>query len=151
MKSLTFLGLVVLLAVAGCSSDGGDDGSPRPLPSADQTTDLTVVVSDGKGNQETFTVTCDPAGGSHPRPESACEFLELAAKWGEDPFAPVPDDAVCTQIYGGPETATVTGVWLGRDIDASFSRDNGCEIDRWDNAVALLALSGGDDPGGIAP
>jgi hypothetical protein len=151
MKSVTVLGLVVLLVVAGCSSDGGDDEAPRPLPSADQQTELTVVVSDGEGNDETFTVTCDPADGTHPRPESACEFLELAAKWGEDPFAPVPEDAVCTQIYGGPETATVTGVWLGREIDATFSRENGCEIDRWNNAVALLALAGEQDSGGIQP
>ena len=151
MKTVTVLGLVLLLAVAGCSSDGGDDETPRPLPSADQKTELTVVVSDGEGNDETFTIKCDPADGTHPRPESACEFLELAAKWGEDPFAPVPEDAVCTQTYGGPETATVTGVWLGRDIDATFSRENGCEIDRWDNAVVLLAFRGDQDPGGIQP
>jgi len=104
MKSVTVLGLVLLLAVAGCSSNGGDDETPRPLPSADQKTELTVVVSDGEGNDETFTIKCDPADGTHPRPESACEFLELAAKWGEDPFAPVPEDAVCTQIYGAGTT-----------------------------------------------
>ena len=155
MRSLALVGVVLLMTVAGCSGDSNGDNveSPQPLPSADQTTDLTVVVSNGDGNEETFTVTCDPADGTHPRPESACEFLKLAAEWGEDPFAPVPDDAVCSQQYGGDQTAAVTGVWLGRDIDASFSRQNGCEINRWDNAITLLVVKGDEGPGtgGIQP
>ena len=51
---------------------------------------------------------------------------------------PVPADQMCTQIYGGPETATVRGTWQGERVDASFSRQNGCEIARWDAAAGLL-------------
>ena len=80
------------------------------------------------------------------------DFLELAAESGEDPFEMVPADAVCSSIYGGPETATVQGEWRGQPVDAIFSRDNGCEIARWDNAVALLAFQGQDAGlGGIQP
>jgi len=35
-------------------------------------------------------------------------------------------------IYGGPQTATIVGVLDGTRIDAAFSRQNGCEIARWD-------------------
>ena len=141
--------VLIGLVLSGCTSDSDD--SPDELPSADLTTQLTVVVDDGDAKQE-FDVTCDPAGGSHPRPESACEFLELAAESGADPFEMVPADAVCSSIYGGPETATVEGEWRGQPVDAIFSRDNGCEIARWDNAVALLAFQGEDATlGGIQP
>ena len=145
MLSAAFIGLLL----SGCSS-GSDDASVE-LPSADLTTELTVLIDDGDAKQE-LTVTCDPAGGTHPRPESACEFLDLAAESGADPFAQVPPDAICSSIYAGPEAATVVGEWRGNPVDAIFSRDNGCEIARWDNAVALLAYRGGDSaPGGIEP
>lgn len=38
----------------------------------------------------------------------------------------------CTEIYGGPPTATITRVVEGGEVDASFNRSGGCEIDRWD-------------------
>ena len=52
----------------------------------------------------------------------------------------MPQEAVCTQIYGGDETATVTGVVRGQQVDASFNRTNGCEIARWEALAPLLAL-----------
>ena len=135
------LGLAALLLITGCSrepaaeSDGGGSG---PAASGEGTS-LSVDVSDGK-HSVSFTVTCDPAGGTHPHPQSACDFLALAHKWGQDPFAPVPADQACAQVYGGPLTATVTGTWLGKPVDATFSRTDSCQTDRWNNAVALLAV-----------
>jgi hypothetical protein len=81
-------------------------------------------------------LTCDPAGGTHPRPVEACRLLT------SDPEAlePVPADAVCTMIFGGPEEATVVGVVNRQEVDAAFSRSNGCELDRWDRMAALLQL-----------
>ena len=52
-----------------------------------------------------------PPGGDHPRAEAACRALETAPR---DPFAPVAKDTLCTQMYGGPQTATITGMWRGR-------------------------------------
>jgi hypothetical protein len=43
-------------------------------------------------------------------------------------------------IYGGPEEATVVGVVNGEEVDAAFSRSNGCELDRWDRMATLLQL-----------
>jgi hypothetical protein len=53
------------------------------------------------------------------------------------PFAPTPAQTACTQIYGGPQEAFVSGRFRGRLIHSSFNRRNGCEIDRW-NRVAFL-------------
>lgn len=55
---------------------------------------------------------------------------------------PVPDDQACTMIYGGPQTATITGTLNGEDVDSSFSRTNGCEIARWDALVKVLKPMG---------
>jgi hypothetical protein len=49
----------------------------------------------------------------------------------------VPATVACTQIYGGPQTALVTGEFRGRRVRATFNRKNGCEIARW-NAVRFL-------------
>ncbi len=141
--------LAAAAALAGCAADDGEAESPA-LPSADVSTDLTVTVSDGEAEQ-TFTVQCDPAGGTHPRPESACQFLQLAAEWGEDPFAPPPADAVCAQVYGGPQTASVSGTWRGREVAAQFARTDSCLISRWDNAVALLVVRAEGGTEGIEP
>jgi hypothetical protein len=146
-----WVAVLLMVPLAGCAGSNADRDGPVVLPSADTTTSLTVTVSDGTA-ERSYTVECDPAGGTHPRPESACEFLELAGKWGQDPFATPPDDAVCAQVYGGPQTAAVSGRWRGRDVDARFSRTDSCQIQRWDNAVALLAVRTGDTgAGGIEP
>ncbi len=46
---------------------------------------------------------------------------------------------VCTEIYGGPETARVTGTIDGVRVDRRFSRTNGCEIADFSRAAALLS------------
>jgi len=44
----------------------------------------------------------------------------------------------CSQIYGGPERALVTGTIGGRRIRHGFSRTNGCGIADWRRAMPLL-------------
>ena len=130
------LALVVpaaLVALAGCGEErpveAGNPSTPRPE------TRLVVRVQPAPGDQpKEWTLTCRPAGGTHPAPEAACEALHNAA----DPFKPVPPDAICTQIYGGPQTATIEGVWRGEQIRATYSRENGCEIHRWETIKAVL-------------
>lgn len=115
----------------------GNDVTPR-------STELTVVVRDGPGKgAHTYTLLCDPPGGDHPDPDAACRLLSEM----RDPFAPVPPDTMCTQVYGGPQTATVTGTLRGERVDAAFSRTDGCQIARWDRHAVLLVVTGGVDGG----
>ena len=115
--------LVAVALVVGC----GEDDEPTATPSA-SVADLKVSVEPGG---KTATVTCDV--------EDDCP--EVAAL---DPtvFEPTPGNVACTQQYGGPETATVKGTLDGKEIDAKFSRENGCEIARWDAAKALFEATG---------
>ena len=62
-----------------------------------------------------------------------------------NPFRPVPRDAVCTEIYGGPQEALVTGTYRGARVTARFNRVNGCEIARWDRIAVLFPGAVGVD------
>ena len=99
--------------------------------------DLAVTVSDDTTAEPlTALLRCGGAGTStHPKAEAACAAVGAVGAAG---FAPVPKDAVCTQIYGGPETARVTGTLDGVAVDATFSRTNGCEIARWEALAPLF-------------
>lgn len=89
---------------------------------------LTVRVTPKPGSETTtWKLTCAPAGGNHPHAKQACAAIKKA----KHPFAPVSKKQMCTQIYGGPQRARITGSWQGQKIDADFSRKNGCQISRW--------------------
>ena len=117
------------------ATPGEASASPAELAG----TDLTIVVRDGAGKTSTWRLTCDPPGGSHPDPKTACRVLETN---GAAALPPVPKDKVCTQIYGGPETATITGTWQGKKIVSRFARNDGCQISRWKLMEGLLPPGG---------
>ncbi len=115
-------------------SEQSDPTGPTGGPT---TADLAVTWGDGAGAGATWTLTCDPAAGpagDHPDPAAACAALPGAAT----ALDPLPRDVACTEIYGGPQTATVTGTLAGSPVTAELSRTNGCEIARWDALVPLL-------------
>ncbi len=124
------------LALAGC---GGTD--EPPAGEADEVTaatmlDVTVWPDGPEGEERRATLTCDPPGGTHPDPERACAALAE----NRDALDPVPDDVACTQIYGGPQEAEIDGAVDGEPVSASLSRQNGCEIARWDALAPVLTL-----------
>ncbi|MFD8543437.1 SSI family serine proteinase inhibitor [Streptomyces sp. NPDC059649] len=108
------------------------EGAPR-----DHLT-VTVHRSGSAHTDGTFELYCHPGHGTHHHVRRACAKLDSMTRWGKDPFAPVPQHAQCTMIYGGPATAHVTGTWAGRPVNADFRRTNGCEIERWSRFEPLL-------------
>jgi hypothetical protein len=87
-----------------------------------------------------WTLRCNPPGGTLRRPAVACDRL---AAGGRRLFAPVGSGALCTQIYGGPQVALVTGTIDGRRVWARFQRRDGCEIARWKRVSPWLLPPGG--------
>jgi hypothetical protein len=98
-----------------------------------------VAGTDGSGTRFTWRLTCDPAGGDHPDPATACRVL---AEAGERSLPPVAKDRACSQVYGGPQTATVSGTWRGQPVLSTFTRTDGCQIGRWNALVGLLPPAG---------
>ena len=114
--------------------------SPSAPAGGGSGTSLTITVTEGPDAQpQTWTLTCDPVGGTHPDAAAACAALAAV----EDPFKPVDKNMACTEIYGGPQTATVEGTYRGTAVNASFNRTNGCEISRWDAIAPTLVSAGG--------
>jgi hypothetical protein len=107
-----------------------------PAAATTPPTALTITVwPEGRGKDSTtWTLRCAPVGGTLPRAGRAC--TSLARLRGA--FEPIPSDMVCTEIYGGPHQALVTGRHAGRRVWARFSRTDGCQIDRWKRHAFLF-------------
>jgi hypothetical protein len=106
-------------------------------PAEQPTTDLrmTVFPEGPDGPSYVTTLTCDPAGGTHPAPARACNALmDVRA-----PFAPPESDRACTMIWGGPQVAGVQGLFRGEQVVTRFNRSDGCQIERWDRVAFLFA------------
>ncbi len=82
---------------------------------------------------DTATLIPDPTDGV--RADAAC--TALARPDIEQYLVNGPaDDQVCTEIFGGPDTARIVGMLSGNDIDITIDRSNGCGIDAWDVLLA---------------
>lgn len=142
---------------------GGGTPLPTTLGPEDLTPDPSIsypgaVPTPGQGNAElsilvkatadatpaSFTLVCQggaPAAESNlPTAAAACTalkknpaLLERAPKSGQ----------ACTQQYGGPQTATVTGAVDGKAVESSYSLTDGCEISAWDAVRDILGSAGG--------
>jgi hypothetical protein len=132
MRGVAVLALVALALVA-CTSSSAGGGSSATL--------RVSYWEDGKGMPDSvWTLRCNPARGTLPRPARACR--KLAAE-GRALFAPVPPDTVCTQIYGGPQRARVVGRVGGKFVWAIVTRTDGCQIGRWERLSPWLLPPGG--------
>jgi hypothetical protein len=126
-----------MLLVIGC---GDDKPSDRPAGNERAAVDLEIVVADRSATRIEASLRCDgdrasARGFAGASARNLCRTaVDLA------PFlARAPDpQRVCTQIYGGPQTAHVAGTIHGRHIDRRFARTDGCEISDWDRAKVLL-------------
>jgi hypothetical protein len=141
------LSLVALMVVlAGCASSTAAAPSPS---AASRTPDLppnallVEIHRGGSSPTESYRLICGTTvTGDHPAGAAACAHLFGLAH----PFAPIPADQMCSQIYGGPQTAHVTGRWRGTPVDLRLSRVDGCRVEQWNSLGPLLP-----GPVGVSP
>lgn len=164
---LVLLAAALLLAACGDDDDGGDttgessavqiDESADDEP-AEQATAMLEVRLEGVGDKEQIgppvpstmrctrsipascdtTIECPVAEGADRPASTTVEVCQWLGTEGITILTEeVPERQACTMIYGGPATATVTGTVDGEQVDASFSRQDGCAIARWDSIQAL--------------
>lgn len=125
--------------------------SSKPVPSfpkdpaAAGTAMLTISIKqnpDSAAAEYVLECTKDGVGAATTvrNPEAACEAVR---RLGSDFFNAKPDpNRMCTQQYGGPQTATVSGTVDGQRVHASFSATDGCEIARWNALQTILGPAG---------
>lgn len=131
MRGLLLVAVAVLVAGVGSAT------------AQSSATALTITYwRDGShtADRTVWTLRCDPVGGTLKRPGVACRRLAVG---GRKLFAPVNRGAFCTDIYGGPQVALVTGTVEGKRVWARFQRRDGCEIARWMRLSPWLLPPGG--------
>lgn len=137
---------------------------PTPAPSAPATDPMTAPTSPATGPAVSRTnarltisfkqdATAEPVqyvlecvdgtpgpASTLPNAEAACARLgEVGAQF----FTARPNkDVICTQQYGGPQTASITGDIDGTSVVAAFALTDGCEISRWDRVKDILGTPG---------
>ena len=122
------MGLRLLPALLAAAALGacGDDERPAATAPAD-TTRLTVRVT-GAGDPVVVELRC---GGREPCERSRLDKLAAATE--------PPDPArACTEVYGGPEEAHVTGTLEGRPVDVAITRSDGCGIADYERLFEAL-------------
>lgn len=129
--------LAQLLATLLALSAQGTSAAPAAAATKTALT-ITADLADGATPYK-WTLTCDPLGGKHPNRKAACALL---AKQGRALFAPVPADAACTMIFGGLEQVKIVGLVKGKKVNALFTRTDGCQIARYERAMALFTIPG---------
>ncbi len=110
-------------------------GGPYPIAT------LEITYSHPDADAVSYTISClgdtatiTPAVDGL-NDQSACARLadpEVQALLVEGP----PQDRICTEIYGGPDEAVVTGTIDDRAVNTTITREDGCGIDDWDNILA---------------
>jgi hypothetical protein len=122
MKRLLLLPFL-LVALAACGGtdvqEPGGGSTAAPATTAAATNLVVTIWADPASTAAPTTTTVDRAPGATMKD-----------------FEPTAADQPCTEIYGGPGKATVTGTLDGAAVNATFSRSNGCEIARWEKLVA---------------
>ncbi len=108
---------------------------------SNSTSKITVSYHPSPSSRVTFTVSClaHSIFGTHPNKKTICAAI---AKQGIRLFAPVPAGMACSEIYGGPQTATIVGIVKGHKINSTFSRTDGCQIARWNTGKTLFTFPG---------
>jgi hypothetical protein len=121
------LACVLALAVAAGCGEAEETAAPAAPP---PTTDLRVRVTGAAGGPVAVSLRC--GGGA-----AACRERRLAR------LRAALDDAtdekrVCTEVYGGPERAHVTGRLRGERVDVVVARTDGCGIAAYDALFGAL-------------
>jgi hypothetical protein len=116
------LALAFALAAVTLAACGEED---RETTASTQPRDEQLTVEVTKtGDPQTFTCAdgCDKAA-----------IAEVVASTQDTMRA-------CTELYGGPETAHLTGTLDGEPVDATVTRSDGCGVADYDALFAALGV-----------
>jgi hypothetical protein len=129
---LVVLGLAL---VAGCGSSPSPTVSTR-LTIEEQTGTATSVLRPSRATLRCTSLGPTATGFLRDRASAACAFVHGGAiqRVARDQRS----QRVCSQIYGGPQRAHVTGTVDGQHVDLTVTRTDGCGTGDWQALQRLL-------------
>jgi len=147
MRRAAALAIAVVL-MAACGSDQ-DPGVDIGTPTSAERVNASVVVTVTGGPERSGSVRCEGGSGvgtgfllDQAAASAACALLLQNADAKRRLLEGPPKDQICTEIYGGPEVATVEGTIEGRSFKATINRADGCGIADWELLTPLLGPPG---------
>ena len=131
--------LSALMATAGFVLAAGTR-APDPADGAEPNVRLEIRYDTGGDVEKAATLTCR---GSRRRAtgflrKRSVRRLCRAARELRSFLATPPQHEMCTEQWGGPDRARITGRIGESAIDRRLARNDGCEIGDWDTAQPLL-------------
>lgn len=127
MKAFPFHALLLLfaiLALTSCSTE------KDPIPVEKDSPSGTLTLK--------FQATPDVELEQVPLIHCSDEPDFCDAVLNDASILPVPENTVCTQQYGGPEYAELTGSVDAVPVSLEFTNTDGCQIARWNSLQTLL-------------
>jgi hypothetical protein len=128
MKSLRLSGLLLAAAtlLTTVLVTPADATTPGAATADRPVSRLTLTVKAPNGTKTTVHLDCQPAGGSHPKPERAC--LEVTdARGNLNHLSGSPDMIACTMEYR-PVVAVARGHWHGKRVRWEHQYPNPCTL-----------------------
>ena len=113
---------------------------PDPAAGAAPVVRLEIRYDDGASTRNSASLTCRASGNRATGYLRKRDVRRLcrAARDLRALLANPPRHEMCTEQWGGPDRARVTGRIGGDAIDRRLARNDGCEIDDWNRAQPLL-------------
>jgi len=136
--------LIAALAAAGVGGRSGPTSGSGATAAGDAVR-LTVTFNRRPGQRRVAHVRCSGSTATADgflRTVGAARACAHARKIVGLLTSGPPTDRACTEIFGGPERATVTGRIGTRTIRHTFKRTDGCEIGDWRRAQPLVPRPG---------
>lgn len=134
--------VALITCMAAASLLGACAGAPSAGPPV--RAEISVVILDPGGSTVSYVIRCDADGASvsgdaQIDAAAACSALARPAVQNRLIGGPSPEQ-VCTQVYGGPQTAMLSGTLERQSVNTVVTRDDGCGIGDWDNLLKDILL-----------